>query len=65
MRGNFGFVPIAQRNEGELSSCVPHDGRLVGRGGDEGGAVVPVAVRHGHVVRDERGVRETALELGR
>ena len=46
----------------ELRS-VPHDGRLVGRGGDEGGAVVPVAVRHGHVVRDERGVRETALQL--
>ena len=41
---------------------VPHNRRLVRRG-DKGGAVAPVAVGHGHVMPDERGVRETALKF--
>ena len=47
---------------------VPHEGRLIGRGGEEDGAVAPVAVgqghvARGHVVRQERGVRKSALEI--
>ena len=47
---------------------VPHEGRLVGRGGEEDGAVAPVAVGQGHVarrhvVRQQRGVRKSALEM--